>query len=159
MPITENRNVGFWWKVFNHPEVIGHNVMSEHEEHLRIMLADPKLTPLASEHGGFLLFQRDPFGQVFELHTAFTPEGWGREALLTGVNVSEQTFLRGAAIVFTVEVASNKRSRPPLTFGWQVAGPFVFAPELAAEVRTWVLTRDAWNASPARRRFCQQRSL
>jgi hypothetical protein len=156
MSIAINRDVGFWLAVLQHPAVARNTVVSGREADLAIMLADPKMHPLASEHGGMFLFQRDPFGRVFELHTAFVPEGWGREALFTGLAVAERMFLRGAELIFTVEVANNPKSRPPLSFGWQVAGPFAFASELAAEARTWVLTHKAWSASPARSRMCRQ---
>lgn len=151
--IREERNPLFWAAVANHPAVKPSVVLSGEIPDMTRMIGDPLVWPVASEHGGFLFFQRDALGRVFELHTMFTPEGWGREVAGAAKQAFSGLFLRGAELVFTVEVATNARSRPPLSHGWRVAGLFAPSTELAADVRTWVLTRTAWDASPARRRY------
>lgn len=157
--IREERDVAFWTAVANHPEVKPTMVLSGEVPDMTTMVLDPKVTPWAAEHGGFLVFQRDGLGRIFELHTMFTPEGWGREVAQAAKEGLTALFLRGADLLFTVEVATNARSRPALSFGWRPAGPFAHSPELAADVRTWVLTRDAWDTSPVRRRHQCQRQF
>lgn len=150
------RDPAFWTAIANHPAVRPLIVISGELPDMTAMITDPKVLPLAFKHGGFLLFQRDGLGRVFELHTLFTPEGWGAEAAAAAHETCAWAFLHGCDIAFTVEIATNRRSRPPLSFGWRAAGPFRPSPELAADVRTWVLTQAAWDASPARRRIsCQ----
>ena len=153
--IREERDPAFWSAIANHPMVRPAIIVSGELPDMAKMVSDPKVWPLASEHGGFLFFQRDALAQVFELHTLYSPEGWGREVTDAAHQAFPLLFLRGAQIVFTVEVRTNQRSRPPLSHGWRAAGPFAFAAELAAEVRAWVLTQAAWEASPARRRLCR----
>ena len=153
--IREQRDPAFWAAIANHPQVKPTVVISGEVPDMTQMVLDPKVWPLASEHGGFLFFQRDGLGRIFELHTLYSPEGWGREVAQAAKEAATAVFLRGAEVLFTIEVATNARSRPPLSHGWRPAGRFAFATELAAEVRTWVLTQEAWEASPARRRlFC-----
>jgi hypothetical protein len=55
----------------------------------------------------------------------------------------------------THEVRGNRRSQPPLSFRFAPASAFHQVPQLAAELRTWVLTRSAWEVSPARQRMPQ----
>lgn len=158
--IREERDPAFWNAVACHPDVrplIGPGVVMPD---LTPVILDPHVLPMAAEHGGFIFFQRDRLGMVYELHTMFTPEAWGTREVPTAAHEAfGGLFLLGAALVFTLEVATNRRSRPPLSHGWRTACPFAFAPELAADVRTWVLTREAWDASPARRRQTCRSSL
>lgn len=153
--IRVERSGGFWNAIANHPEVAPLIAINNHVPDMTALVTDPMVLPVASEHGGFLFFQRDRLGFVFELHTMFTPEGWGREVADAARDAFSALFLRGATVVFTLEVETNAKSRPPLSHGWRPAGPFAFAPDLAANVRTWVLTQEAWNASPVRRRICR----
>lgn len=155
--IREERDPAFWAQVANHPDVRDAVLLSGELPDLARVCADPLVYPWASAHGGFLFYQRDGLGRVFELHTMFTPDGWGREVAQAAREAFTALFLRGADLVFTLEVRDSPNSRPPLSHGWKEAGPFSFAPELAAEVRSWVLTRTAWDASPVRRRMCQLR--
>jgi hypothetical protein len=122
-----------------------------HALDLAAILEDPRVTPLRAAHGGFFFVQLDALGRCLELHTLFKPEGWGRGALLAAKAAFLLMFERGADVIVTHEVAGNPRSQPPLSFRFQPAG--AFRPALGASLRTWVLTRAAWEASPARRRM------
>ncbi len=158
--IREERSGAFWNAVAAHPDVKPLVSPTCDVPDLTALVSDPFVLPWASEHGGFLFCQRDRQGFAFELHTLFTPEGWGREVARSAREAFTALFLNGAMLVFTLEVETNDRSRPPLSHGWRPAGPFVFAPDLAANVRTWVLTREAWDNSPVRRRIeCQSQRL
>lgn len=145
MSIEVNRDPAFWDRIASHPQV-------EHIKHglpLNIgeLAQHERVTPLASTNGGFLLFQLDGLGRVFEMHTLFTPEGWGREVNRAGKAMLTRMF--GPAEIIT----TYEGYPPPKSFGWRAAGDF--ADSEIGPVRTWFITRDAWESSPARRRKCQ----
>lgn len=150
--IREDRDAGFWTEIYEHPAVKPH-VGLGHEIDMGAIVESLQVTPLRAEHGGFLFVRLDGLGRVYELHTMFTPEGWGREVLLSSKLAFAEMFSRGAQVITTYEVEGNKRSQPPLSFRFQPAGEFAHAPELNANLRTWILTRTAWDNSPARSRM------
>ncbi len=151
--IVEDRST--WWReIADHPAVRPHLLLAPDAD-VMVFVEHPSITPLRAEHGGFLFLKLDGLGKVQELHTMFTPEGWGREALLAAKFAFAEIFARGASVVTTSEVAGNWRSQPPKSFGFRAAGPF--EPALGESLRTWILTREAWEVSPARekmRRLC-----
>ncbi|HJR83449.1 MAG TPA: hypothetical protein VJ775_05935 [Sphingomicrobium sp.] len=144
--IREDRDPAFWSATYEHPDVKPHVGLGQSLD-VAAIVADPRVTPLAAEHGGFLFVQLDELGRVFELHTMFTPEGWGREVLLAAKAAFSEMFVRGADVIVTHEVKGNPRSQPPISFRFRAAGDF--APALGAALRTWTLTRTAWAQSPA----------
>jgi len=143
-----SRDVAFWTKVAEHPEV-GPHVSWGQEIDIGALVEHPRVLPLRAEHGGFLFVQLDGLGRVYELHSLFTPEGWGREVSRTLKAALEEVFGQGAQVVTTYQVSDNWRSQPPKSFRFEPAGDF--APALGKELRTWILTRAAWEGSPARR--------
>lgn len=147
--IREDRSE-FWSRLAEHPMVRPH-IGSGNTADLDQFVALPVVTPLRSENGGFLFVKLDAFGRVYELHTIYHPDGWGREVLKAAKEAFAEMFSRGAQVVATYEVEGWWRSRPPLSFGFRPAGDFAPAGELT--LRTWTLTRAAWDASPARRRM------
>jgi hypothetical protein len=149
--IREDRDPAFWDSVYEHPEVKPH-VSLGHEIDVAAVVSNPLVTPLRAEHGGFLFIKLDGFGRVYDLHTMFTPEGWGREALIAAKAAFREMFARGADLIVTQEVKGNRRSQPPLTFRFATAGDFGPSVLLSTPHRTWFLTRAAWDASPACRR-------
>jgi hypothetical protein len=148
--IREDRDPAFWTAVYEHPQVKPH-VSLGHDLDLAEILADPGVTPLAADHGGFIFIRLDGLGRTYELHTMFTPEGWGREVAGAAKAAFALMFDGGADLIVTHEVAGNRRSQPPRSFRFEPAGGF--RPALDHELRTWVLTRYAWEASPARQRM------
>lgn len=150
--IRENRDADFWTEVFNHPEVNPHVALG-YDLDMRAVVSSAQVTPLRAEHGGFLFIRLDGLGRVYELHTMFTPEGWGREVLLSAKAAFTEMFGRGAQLITTYEVAGNWRSQPPKTFRFAPCGEFQHAPQLGVDLRTWALSRAAWEASPARQRM------
>lgn len=108
-------------------------------------VANPAVTPLATDDGGYLFVRMDPLARVFDLHAAFRPSGWGKVA--AQALKASLRLLTGWDVVCATEVAGNWRSRPPRSFGFRPAGP------MAGGFRTWVLTRERWEASPARARM------
>jgi hypothetical protein len=151
--IREDRDAGFWSSVCHHPQVeplvcLGHSV------DLGPLLASPTCTALRSENGGFLFVRLDGLGRVHELHTMYLPKAWGgREILIAAKAAFAEMFARGSQVVVTYEVQGNPRSQPPRSFRFERAGDFAFAPLIGASVRSWVLTRAAWEGSPARQRM------
>lgn len=137
----------FWRAVAEHPAVAPHMGLEagDSPDWWTPLLAHPSVRVIEGEHGGYFLAQMDPLGRVYELHAAITPEGWGKAAsdLLKGA----LSDLAGWDVVLACEVEGNWRSRPPKSFGFRPTGPF------QGQFRTWVLTRDAWERSPARRRM------
>ena len=150
--IREDRDPDFWSAVYEHPAVKPHVGLGQDIDMAAIVKSD-QVTPFRAEHGGFLFVRLDGLGRVFELHTMFTPEGWGREALTALKAAVSEIFDRGAQLITTYEVEGNRRSQPPVSFRFQPAGDFAFADELNATIRTWMLTRTAWEGSPARSRM------
>lgn len=128
--IREDRDEAFWLRVA--PDLAPH------------VLQSPVVTPLRSDNGGYLFARIDALGAVYDLHAAFHPIGWGKEANAT--LKAALRLLERWQIITVSEVADNPRSRPPLSFGFRPAGGFVDG------YRSWVLTRAGWEASPARRR-------
>jgi hypothetical protein len=148
--IREDRDEAFWRGVYEHPEVKPH-VSFGHELDIGDIIASPAVLPLRAEHGGFLFFRLDGIGRVYELHTLFTPEGWGREVLQALKEAVCEVYARGGQIVTTYDAEGHWRSRPPKTFRFEAAGDFADVTGLPVRLRSWVLTRTAWEGSPAYR--------
>ena len=149
MSVRIERDPAWWEAIASHPAVGGalHGVEPATIGRIAAM---PSMLPLAAQHGGFMFGAMDGFGFVRELHTLFTPEGWGREAVMAGVEALQILFAGPCQAVVTYEVAENHRSRPPKRFGFVAAGEFVETPFGA--LRLWMLTRLAWEAAPIRKR-------
>lgn len=147
--IREDRS-GFWSEIAEHPEVKPHASLG-YEFSISELVKSPFVTPLRSENGGFLFIRLDGLGRVYELHTLYRPEGWGREVLGASKAALTTMLGRGAQVLTTYEVEGWWRSRPPKSFGFQPAGSFVETP--LGSLRTWILTQAAWDRSPARRRM------
>jgi hypothetical protein len=138
--------------VAEHAEVAPHVFLGNAAVDLAPLITHPAVLPLASEHGGFVFVQLDQIGRVRELHTLYTPEGWGREVLMAAKLAFDQVFATGCQVVTTYEVEGWWRSRPPKSFGFERAGDFRAVPGIGAALSTWILTVAAWETSPARRR-------
>jgi hypothetical protein len=152
--IRVERDVGWWAAVASHPAV-RETLGGMDPLKLAKVAAAPDVLPLASEHGGFLFVKLDPLGFVAELHTLFTPEGWGREALTAGIEAINAIWVCGYQAITTFEVRANARSRPPVSFGFAQAGEWKDSP--IGEIRLWVLTAAAWAASPGMKRRSARR--
>lgn len=143
--IREERSAAWWQSVIDH-EAVSH-IKQGHDLKAADLVRRVDVRPFASKSGGYIFVRLDVLGRVYELHAAYKPEGWGREAhqaLKLALEVVD------ADVVLVTETA-NPQSRPPLSFGFRCGSDF--RPSLIGEVRTWVLTRDAWAASVARRRM------
>lgn len=149
------RDPAFWQAVAAHPEVAPLLGASMTPEGLSVFVGREDVLPLAAAHGGYLFVKRDPLGFAAELHTLFTPEGWGREALEAAVIAFNAVFLAGYQLVFTFEASANRRSQPPLSFGFKPAGDW--RDTAHGPMRAWTLSAQAWRASPIvtrRRKTC-----
>ena len=147
--IRVERDPAFWTIVAAHPAVQG-AILGIAPETIGELAVREGVLPLASRHGGYLFARADALGFVVELHTLFTPEGWGREAVIAGIEALNAVFLLGYQVVTTFEMETNPRSRPPVTAGFVQAGDWRETP--LGQLRMWVLTRAGWEASPAARR-------
>lgn len=148
--IREDRDVAFWSAVAEHPAVAPH-VSLGRDFDISTLIQHPLVTPLRSDHGGFLFVRIDQLGRIYDLHALFTPDAWGREVNSAFKGALSEMFRRGADIVTSLEVLDWWRSRPPRSFGFRPAGE-PFRAE-GFDLRSWSLTRSAWNASPARKRL------
>jgi hypothetical protein len=154
--IREERNPDFWMDVLSDPAVVAAMRYSPDRDSLAQSLARDDILPLAAQHGGFWFNTLDPFGRVSELHTMFTPAGWGREVHAAAKEAFTRVFSETSCVlIVTHEVGANPRSRPPLSFGFRCVGPMMGTDTFIGDARTWLLTVDAWFASPAGRRQCQ----
>jgi hypothetical protein len=145
------RSIDFWLPVFEAPECqASHCGLPINRDALEQTLVSPMVYPLAGENGGYLFIQKDPYGTVWELHSIFTRPGWGREAATIGKGALDVMIERGLQVLFTMEVQGLPT--PPLSYGWKTAGAeFMETPIGLA--RIWILTKDAWLASPACRKW------
>lgn len=143
-----NRDPAFWNAVADHPSVV--HAKHGHEVDAGALAMREDITPLASEHGGFMLRKLDVFGTIYELHTLYTPEGWGREVSNAKKAMCRRIF-ETASLIVTHET-EHPQSRPPLSFGWKQAGE---TNSEIGRVRLWILTKEAWEQSPAGRRECR----
>ncbi len=147
--VRVERNASFWEGVAAHPALAG-ALMGLSPSAVGAIAGRPDVLPIAAEHGGFLFARADDLGFVAELHSLFTPQGWGREVLTAGVEALNLVWLCGFQLVTTLEVHSNPKSRPPRTFGFIIAGDWRETP--FGSLRLWTLSRAAWEASPAAQR-------
>jgi hypothetical protein len=143
--LAENRDPEFWRALADHPSCV--HVKGGYDVDIGELIANPRNQAFSSQHGGWLALPLDGLSRVFDLHALYLPEGRGRAAFLDLLAVLGQIDF-DLATVFETE---NPMSRPPKTVGFRPAGPA--RPSFLGSVRTWVLTRDAWEASPARRRL------
>lgn len=150
MRLTLDRDPAFWSRINEHPAVKPHTTLGQTDYDLPAFVANPRVTPLRSRNGGVFLV--DLAAQVVELHIMFTPEGWGREALCALIAAVEWAFGSGAQIVTTYQARGSSRWTPPASFRFQQAGDYQHFPALGVELRSWVLTKRAWETSPAYRR-------
>ncbi|MHB8529189.1 MAG: hypothetical protein ACYC8V_06720 [Caulobacteraceae bacterium] len=152
--IRIERDPAWWSTIAAHPAVAG-AIHGLTPAAIGELATRPGMIPMAAEHGGFLFAAMDGFGFIAELHTLFTPEGWGREAMEAGREALQLLFSGPCQAVATYEVEANRRSRPPVSFGFTRAGEF--RETAFGSLRLWILTRGAWEASPAHERY--KRSL
>lgn len=140
-----DRDEVFWRSVCEHPDVEPWVSLGIKTDWLAPLLGAAHVQPFRSEHGGYFLVKMDPLGRLWDLHAAFTPEGWGAEASSTLKATLRD--LGGWDLITSTEVGGNWRSRPPRSFGFRPSAP------AHGGYRTWILTRAAWEASPAYRRM------
>jgi hypothetical protein len=153
--IRIERDAGFWRAVASHPAVEP-ALLGIDPAGVGRIVGRSGVLPLAALHGGFIFVRLDPLGFTAELHTLFTPEGWGREVHDAGIEALNCLWLAGYSSLTTYEARANRRSRPPASFGFVACGDWRATP--FGELKQWMLTAGAWRASPAaarRRRECQ----
>lgn len=146
-----NRNVAFWDDVASHPEVAPHIFLGMEPQSLSILVDDDRNLCLASENGGCIFVSLDHLGQVWEMHTMYKPEGWGREVARAGKAFIAKVFECGS-VILTYEQEGNWRSVPPKSHGWKAAADYC-AVGLPKRLKMWILTREAWSNAPVNRRL------
>lgn len=141
-----NRNVEFWDSVAFHPKVAPFVFMDCEKQSLAPLIENESNDPFSSENGGVLFVKTDHLGSIYEMHTLFTSEGWGREVAVTGAKALHHIFSK-ALLVFTYEQEGYWKSRPPKSHRWKSSGEFVDQ-GLSKRLKLWYLTRDDWLSSP-----------
>lgn len=143
--IREERDPRFWQAVIDHPAV--EHVKGGHDLVAADLVGRKDVRPIASENGGYIFVRLDVLARIYEIHAAYKPQGWGAEAHAALKLAIEAV---DADVIVATET-SDPHSRPPLSFGFRCAADF--RPSPIGDVRSWVLTRDAWLSSDARRRM------
>lgn len=150
--VREHRDPAWWRSLASSPSIVA--AMPDIDPELvAASVVQDHVTPLASLNGGLLFVRADALGFVEDMHALFLPAGRGHEANSAVKSALDLKFTRGACLI-TVTQTTSPMSKPPLSFGFR---PAVLAPSAAAleagAVRLWVLTVEAWRASPAFRRL------
>lgn len=149
--IGEERDPAWWSDIAGHPEVAPHVFGGGDIIDFARAIERPDALPLRSENGGILFVRLEPLGSVWEMHTLYRPEGWGREVAEAAPLMMERVFEQALAVT-TYEQQGYYRSRPPRSHGWKRHGE----PKdlgLSRPLIGWLLTRDDWLNAPARRRM------
>lgn len=149
------RDASFWDAVAQHDAVAPHIFMDmEERPSLSPLIENPSNLPFASENGGVIFVGLDALGLVREMHTLYRPEGWGREVALNGKAFVNEVF-KTASVIVTHEQEGNWRSVPPKSHGWKSADEYCYI-GMSKRLRLWILTKEAWIASPVGRKMqCQ----
>lgn len=150
--IRIERDPAFWVGIASHPALAG-ALMGLAPEAIGPLVLLDAVQPFAADHGGFLFSRLDALGFVHELHSLFTPEGWGREVSVAGKQALAIMFDGPCRILTTLQVQSNARSHPPKSYGFVPVGDWTES--AVGVVRPWLLTKEAWLGSPAHRRTIQ----
>lgn len=144
--IREDRGPDFWTRIAAHPEVrktlfgYGPEMVGEYMGH-------PTVRHFSTENGGWAFVRLDSVGLIWDTHTMFVPEGWGREASAVLKHALRAMF-KTAQILTAYETEGGFRT--PISFGFRPAGGSTLTP--VGPLKSWVLTRSAWESSPAYRR-------
>lgn len=151
MRLRLDRNPTFWRRIAAHPDVEPRVMQGAPLSQLDVLVQAAGTVPLAATHGGFI-FVPDPLEMdVYDLHTMFSSDGWGREVAAAAREAFRYMFWRrDMRTCRTLEQDGYYRSRPPLSHGWKPSSEF--ATTGIGSVRPWVLTREAWLASPVGKR-------
>ena len=142
------RDAAFWDRIASHPQVAPAVFMGAAPFTLAPVVENEANQPYASQNGGIVFLAKDPAGFVVEMHTLYTPEGWGREVAENARIFMAQAFKR-ASLVLTFE-QEGRPTRPPLSHGWKPCGPF--GGPTTPRLRLWSLSREAWTVSPVGRK-------
>lgn len=148
------RDVEFWDEVATHPEVAPHVFMGLEPCSTAPLVQMVGAIPFASENGGLIFAPMDAHGMIYELHTLYKPEGWGREVAMFAKQCFDKVFST-ASLVVTHEQEGSPHTRPPLSYGWKSCGEYCYT-DLPKKLRLWSLTREDFYASPVGRKLrCQ----
>lgn len=142
------RSLQFWSGIIDHPSV-GNSLGMTKEEFLNC-IEHPKVTPLASKNGGYLIIDLG-IGLISEFHGVFTEQGRGYEAFRAACDLAKIIFdTHDMAITYQT---ANPNSKPPLSFGFQSENNWVETPK--GNLKLWYLTKSRWKSSPAYRRMAK----
>lgn len=131
--------------VASHPQV-RHVLSGMDASGLDAVIHAPNIA-MAFEHGGFIFVPADSFKRVYELHTLFKPEGWGKPVFYAARQAFDRMF-EVCDLIVTHETR-HPQSKPPKTFRFEPVGDFAWT--AMGEARLWMLSREAWMNSPARK--------
>ncbi len=111
------------------------------------LVEDRRNITLQFDLGAFVFREIGGYGLIYELHSLFLPEGWGRPAAAAAREAALHMFAGvGAALLVTFEQAGAWRSRPPKSHGWKLARDAWVVME-GMPVCTWCLTAENWRQS------------
>lgn len=139
----------FWTPVVSHPEVepwVLHGLATVDE--FLTALEEPRFLAEPCEDGGMIYTQKDGYQ---ELHIMFLPSQWGRRvSWFLKESIAEK--MRQGVVLIAREQEGYWKSRPPKSYGWEVAGDFEETTH-PRRLRKWILTSEAWYRSPVGRKY------
>ena len=151
--IRIERDPAFWVDVASADEVNA-ALLGLPPEAIGGFAVDPRVTPIAAEHGGFMFARMDGFGFAWEMHAIFKRQGWGFKAVAAGMLAVGFMFDQGADLLMVYEVKGLPASRPPSQSGFVPVGEM--RPTAVGDLRLWLLTKSAWLAAPMGVTKCRQ---
>lgn len=139
----------FWHPVLTSPQVepwVLHGLIGVDE--FLSAIEDPRFLVEPCEDGGIIYTQKDGYQ---ELHIMFLPSQWGRK-VNQYLKASIARKMRQNVTLVAREQEGHWRSRPPKSYGWKVDGEFE-QDHHPVRRRKWILTSEAWYASPVGRKY------
>jgi hypothetical protein len=94
--------------VMYHPDVLPHVSLGQQMPDLQPLIEDPVNVCLMNEHGGFLCVKH-PEANVYDVHTAFVPEGRGPHLVELAKQARDFMFFQANAEVLRTFVAHNNK--------------------------------------------------
>lgn len=138
-----------WEPILTHPDVEPHVLagLATVDDFLAY-IEKPEVETERYDGGGIIYVGKPPFKEV---HIAFLPDQWGRDAASAFKRSVAQQMAKGVSLIAR-EQEGYWKSRPPKSYGWVTDGDFQIDTH-PKRLRRWILTPEAWYRSPIGRKY------